>query len=1013
MKKLPLGFSLILGMLVFLVFQAAPAQAATTNVANYDQLLSAVNGAVDNDVINITQDITVSAAIAVTNKAITIVGNGFTVSVPRPGLDASGIYNSNPSTFRVFNINASGKTVEIRNLTVKGGATASSAAGILNNSGTTLKLTGVSISNSLCSGTGGGALVNLGTAYVKDSNISRNAAQYGGGFLNKNGALMFIENSTFSENRSTSSAGGGGAGENNGTLYLNNSTFANNKSTELGGAINNYSGTLYAVNSTFTGNVAYGSYAGGAIANNGGSVTVINSLFAYNYRNTGTTNAPVYALSDIYKYSGSLATAYYSIFQNLDAASITADASNITYSANADGSDNTIFTGGSNTKILGPDGAELGTNTVFQPFLIKENASSSPTAILKVGSFAIAKGTQTGFSNGNGTPTVGYYNGSSWATLVGGSASSSLVVTDQDYDDRGAAPAVGAKVNTASGVYMLKVNSASNGLVNGATVYGDVYASGANVTLTAIANNGYSFANWNYVLGGSGVASTSNPYTFSLNQNTTLAPTFNVLASGYTITYVGNGSTGGSVPAAQSSAGSGDDQTIAGPGTLTKTGFGFSGWDTNANGSGATYNPGDVYSSTNTNLTLYAQYASAPVAPSSVTAGITSATSANIAWTDNSNDETSFSLDQSTDGITYVNVASAAANATSFAVTGLTPNTPYWFRVSAIKNGMVSSYATTSSSTNTWASAPSSVSAIADSGTAITVSWGGGAASSYDASGADGDSGWIGGNSYQFTGLSCNTSYTFRVKARNADGLETAATTVDQTTAGCSGGSSPLIPPSGIGTGLIDRSVSSAQTADIGLLDVGGINYLGYINSQINFLARSSKYLDEKSHNLKITDLDLGNKVIIISLDSMAKNISLKKGDSVEVDLDNDGINDISIMFTNIWISRAELTIKSISNISIDSPKIVAPAVSVKQNLRFVFKKDLKLGMASNDVKELQKYLNAHGFAVAKVGPGSPGKEIGRFGAATKAAVIKFQKAKGIKPAQGYFGLSARTVANQ
>ncbi|MEI6835773.1 MAG: fibronectin type III domain-containing protein [Candidatus Falkowbacteria bacterium] len=77
---------------------------------------------------------------------------------------------------------------------------------------------------------------------------------------------------------------------------------------------------------------------------------------------------------------------------------------------------------------------------------------------------------------------------------------------------------------------------------------------------------------------------------------------------------------------------------------------------------------------------------------------------------------------------------------------------------------------------------------------------------------------------------------------------------------------------------------------------------------------------------------------------------------------------------------------------------------------KFIFKKDLKLGMVNSDVKELQKYLNANGFTVAKSGTGAKGKEIATFGPATKNALIKFQKAKNITPASGLFGPLTRAA---
>jgi len=75
-----------------------------------------------------------------------------------------------------------------------------------------------------------------------------------------------------------------------------------------------------------------------------------------------------------------------------------------------------------------------------------------------------------------------------------------------------------------------------------------------------------------------------------------------------------------------------------------------------------------------------------------------------------------------------------------------------------------------------------------------------------------------------------------------------------------------------------------------------------------------------------------------------------------------------------------------------------------------VFTRDLEVGMTGDDVKALQQWLNTHGYQVAATGPGSPGNETTRFGAATRAALISFQKAKGISPAVGYFGPKTRSI---
>jgi peptidoglycan hydrolase-like protein with peptidoglycan-binding domain len=76
-----------------------------------------------------------------------------------------------------------------------------------------------------------------------------------------------------------------------------------------------------------------------------------------------------------------------------------------------------------------------------------------------------------------------------------------------------------------------------------------------------------------------------------------------------------------------------------------------------------------------------------------------------------------------------------------------------------------------------------------------------------------------------------------------------------------------------------------------------------------------------------------------------------------------------------------------------------------------VFTRDLSLRSIGSDVKALQFFLNAHGYEIAKLGPGSPGHETTLFGSLTKKALMKFQKTNGI-PNTGYFGPTTRGVIN-
>ena len=87
-------------------------------------------------------------------------------------------------------------------------------------------------------------------------------------------------------------------------------------------------------------------------------------------------------------------------------------------------------------------------------------------------------------------------------------------------------------------------------------------------------------------------------------------------------------------------------------------------------------------------------------------------------------------------------------------------------------------------------------------------------------------------------------------------------------------------------------------------------------------------------------------------------------------------------------------------------------STSTNQNNSPIFNSDLIFGMISSEIKDLQKFLNKNGFTISSSGPGSIGNETNKFGPATRAALIKFQKANNISPAIGYFGPITRALVN-
>ena len=80
-------------------------------------------------------------------------------------------------------------------------------------------------------------------------------------------------------------------------------------------------------------------------------------------------------------------------------------------------------------------------------------------------------------------------------------------------------------------------------------------------------------------------------------------------SSNLTVTYDGNGNTGGTVPTDSSSPySSGDTVTVLGnTGSLVKTSKTFSGWNTKADGSGTTYTAAQTFTIT-ASTTLYAKW---------------------------------------------------------------------------------------------------------------------------------------------------------------------------------------------------------------------------------------------------------------------------------------------------------------------------------------------------------------------------------------------------------------------
>ncbi|MBU1412687.1 fibronectin type III domain-containing protein [Myxococcota bacterium] len=174
--------------------------------------------------------------------------------------------------------------------------------------------------------------------------------------------------------------------------------------------------------------------------------------------------------------------------------------------------------------------------------------------------------------------------------------------------------------------------------------------------------------------------------------------------------------------------------------------------------------------------------ATAPAAPTELTATATSPTEVRLAWTDNSDDETGFIVERSLDGVTFAELTTPGADATSVNDTGVAPETTYFYRVRATNADGDSDWSNVAEVTTPAVvvpSAPTDLTATAISAYTIELAW---------TDNADDETGYeveISSDGVTFTNvetlaadavawnagsLTPETLYYFRVRATGAEG---------------------------------------------------------------------------------------------------------------------------------------------------------------------------------------------------------------------------------------------------
>jgi parallel beta-helix repeat protein len=250
--------------------------------------------------------VVISAELSLTTNGMTIngynnaTGNNVTVQVTIPGAGGT--------ASRVFHINASGKTFNFSNMTIKGGDTSGAGdnwsaygGGILFEAGT-LNLDSVTISGAKAYN--GGGMLNRNTSpTLTNCTISGNTAtKYGGGIYNygETGASSpTLTNCTINGNSAVTWGGGLFNHSTSGTCFpiLTNCTISGNQGG--GGGMYNYSSTPTLTNCTISGNDYRGIYH-----SNSSGLYIKNTILA---NNTG---------GDIYNSNSSITDNGYNIVES-------------------------------------------------------------------------------------------------------------------------------------------------------------------------------------------------------------------------------------------------------------------------------------------------------------------------------------------------------------------------------------------------------------------------------------------------------------------------------------------------------------------------------------------------------------------------------------------------------------------------------------------------------------------------------------------------------------------------
>ena len=441
-----------------------------------------------------------------------------------------------------------------------------------------------------------------------------------------------------------------------------------------------------------------------------------------------------------------------------------------------------------------------------------------------------------------------------------------------------------------------------------------------------------------------------------------------------------------------------------------------------------------------TTQTLIVPDSQAPTAPTNLSASSAGTSQINVSWSASSDNVGVTGYQVFRNG-TQVGTQSD----TSFTDIGLAASTAYSYYVRAVDAaGNFSANSNTASATTQAVvvsdtqvpSAPAGLTASAVSSSQINLSWSASTdnvgVSNYEVFRNGVQVGSLTGTTFTDIGLSPSTAYAYTVKAKdaagNASGNSTAASASTQA-AVVSDTQAPSAPANLAAVAAGNSQVNLSWTASTDETSLTG--YQIFRNGVQVGVVSGTTFTDiglspSTAYSYYVRAVDASGNV---SSDSSAVSATTQDAPAPAAAAP---ASTVTYYPSTYYQTTPASPIVSTTTVSVNvypqqaaSTGAYQPSFSVSGtsgipgcpiSSTYLFARNLTRGDKGEDVRCLQKFLNAKAYTIVSSGPGSPGNESDEFGSKTEEALIKFQKdnavALNIIRSTGYFGDTTRSYIN-